>query len=325
MKFKLDIEKKKSTDVGQAEGHNSRLHGTQSQLPEPAWLDKNGHYAIVESDYSKLQFAKSLAKRKDAVLAVQLVFQVGAQEDWRDLPTPEYPYGKPKKGMRSKINAIAKGAQEAAEKEFGKENVVSIDLHLDESSPHVHVIVIPVFEGKLQAKHWLNGVEACAALRRRVHETLLKHIECTYTPGNSNRDPHDPSKGAGGINGPQPVLSWSQKAAAAVSVPKIISELKKKCEGYEKQIKALFLKVKRLQLLLSKEIKAHTKEKLNAVAVSLAKDKETALKLEELKRSNSFQISKLQRENAGLTSDNNELAEQNNELKSAARKQELRR
>ncbi|WP_223954405.1 plasmid recombination protein, partial [Aeromonas caviae] len=32
-----------------------------------------------------------------------------------------------------------------------------IDLHTDESSPHFHVVVTPIKDGKLQAKAWLDG------------------------------------------------------------------------------------------------------------------------------------------------------------------------
>jgi hypothetical protein len=83
--------------------------------------------------------------------------------------------------------------------EFGEENVVGVDLHTDESSPHVHVVVTPVHDGKLQAKNWLDGAARCAKLRKRAHQEVLKYIECEYVPGQAGGAPHDPEQAAGKI------------------------------------------------------------------------------------------------------------------------------
>ncbi|MGN5281844.1 plasmid recombination protein, partial [Aeromonas dhakensis] len=98
----------------------------------------------VEWDQGKLDAASALAKRKDAVVAIEFIIQVGNQTDWREDPTPECPEGPP----------IDKAW---ADQEFGPENVVSIQLHMDESTPHFHVIATPSKDGKLQAKAWLDG------------------------------------------------------------------------------------------------------------------------------------------------------------------------
>ena len=77
--------------------------------------------------------------------------------------------------------------------------MVGVDLHTDESSPHVHVVVTPVHDGKLQAKNWLDGAARCAKLRKRAHQEVLKYIECEYTPGQAGGAPHDPEQAAGKI------------------------------------------------------------------------------------------------------------------------------
>lgn len=40
---------------------------------------------------------------------------------------------------------------------FGKENVVSAVLHMDETTPHIHAIVIPMVHDKLNASKYLDG------------------------------------------------------------------------------------------------------------------------------------------------------------------------
>ncbi|EBB6716934.1 hypothetical protein CPF03_23945 [Salmonella enterica] len=204
MKFSLAIDKMKAADVGRAAGHNCRLHPTASQLPQGSWFTDKGRHEIVAWRPDVIAKAKSLSKRKDAVVAISIVLQVGNQSDWREKETTDCPEGRPKGGKNNKdaitmIGHLAKAARDWANKEFGEENVVGVDLHTDESSPHVHVVVTPVHDGKLQAKAWLDGAARCAKLRKRAHQEVLKYIECEYVPGQAGGAPHDPEQAAGKI------------------------------------------------------------------------------------------------------------------------------
>lgn len=204
MKFSLAIDKMKSADVGRAEGHNCRLHATSSQLPQGSWFTTKGRHEIVAWRSDVIDKARGLSKRKDAVVAISIVLQVGNQLDWREKETPDCPEGRPKGGKNNKdaitmMGNLAKAARDWAIKEFGEDNVVGVDLHTDESSPHVHVVVTPVCDGKLQAKAWLDGAARCAKLRKRAHQEVLKYIECEYVPGQAGGAPHDPEQAAGKI------------------------------------------------------------------------------------------------------------------------------
>ncbi|WP_431614769.1 plasmid recombination protein, partial [Enterobacter asburiae] len=204
MKFSLAIDKMKATDVGRAAGHNCRLHPTASQLPQGSWFTDKGRHEVVAWRPDVIAKAKGLSKRKDAVVAISIVLQVGNQLDWREKETTDCPEGKPKGGQNNKQNFkvmahLAKAARDWAAQEFGEENVVGVDLHTDESSPHVHVVVTPVHDGKLQAKAWLDGAARCAKLRKRAHQEVLKYIECEYVPGQAGGAPHDPEQAAGKI------------------------------------------------------------------------------------------------------------------------------
>ena len=204
MKFSLGIDKMKAADVGRAAGHNCRLHPTASQLPCGSWFTDKGRHEVVAWRPDVLTKAKGLSKRKDAVVAISIVLQVGNQSDWREKETTDCPEGRPKGGKNNKdaitmMGHLAKAARDWANKEFGEENVVGVDLHTDESSPHVHVVVTPVCDGKLQAKAWLDGAARCAKLRKRAHQEVLKYIECEYVPGQAGGAPHDPEQAAGRI------------------------------------------------------------------------------------------------------------------------------
>ena len=196
-KFAMSIKKHDRVSVGRCNGHNARLNEPESQLPKEAWLTDAGCHEVVKWDGEVLARAKGLAKRKDAVVAIELVIQVGNQTEWRHQPTEAHPAGKTIAGRWNDMKKLARAAQAAAEAEFGKENIVGIHLHTDESSPHVHVLVTPVVNGKLQAKNWLDGARSVAAIRKRIHAIVAKALPCEYTPGGIGGAPHDPSKGAG--------------------------------------------------------------------------------------------------------------------------------
>lgn len=199
MKFVFNVEKLKSHQIHHVKGHNLREgHNCDSQLEnKAAWLTEQGRHTITPWNAERLADARKLSKRKDAVEAISIVIQVGNQTDWREAASNDCPEGKPKGKRPADLNALAKASKEWAEKEFGKENVVSIEAHTDESTPHFHVIVTPIKDGKLQAKHWLNGHAAVAALRSRAHSAISLVVPCEYEKGREGGAPHDPSKAAG--------------------------------------------------------------------------------------------------------------------------------
>jgi Plasmid recombination enzyme len=201
LSFSLAIDKMQAQAIGRAEGHNLRLHKTESQLRPEAWFTQEGRHQVEPWRPDVLAKAKGLAKRKDAVQAIQFVIQLGNQTDWRGEPEPDFPEGRPI-DITDPINLAGKGIRAWVEKEFGDENCVGIDLHTDESSPHFHVVVTPIKDGKLQAKAWLDGASKVAALRKRAWQSVNAYIACEYKPGAAGGAPHDPRKAAGQVPAP---------------------------------------------------------------------------------------------------------------------------
>ncbi|MCR3931355.1 MULTISPECIES: plasmid recombination protein [Aeromonas] len=201
LSFSLAIDKMQASSIGRAEGHNLRLHATESQLRKEAWFTPQGRHQVKPWRPDQLTKAKGLAKRKDAVQAIQFVIQLGNQTDWREDPEPDFPEGRPL-DIAGPINLATKGVREWAAKEFGKDNIVGIDLHTDESSPHFHIVVTPIKDGKLQAKAWLDGASKVAALRKRAWQAVNAYIACEYKPGAAGGAPHDPRKAAGQVPAP---------------------------------------------------------------------------------------------------------------------------
>ena len=246
MKFTMAIEKKNKVSIGRSEGHNTRLHNTTSQLPQSAWLTPKGCHSVADWRAEQIEVAKGLAKRKDAVVAIELVVQVGDQTDWREMPTPEHPYGRPRPGMKKMMGQLGEAAMEAAKREFGAENIVGVTLHTDESSPHVHIVVTPIKDGKLQAKAWLDGPQKCAALRERIWEVVSHQIDCDYERGAPGGAPHDPGKAAGGAKARQP-----QGVIAAVKdlvkQSAVVTALRDEVKALKQQLQMQFSRTKKLE------------------------------------------------------------------------------
>ena len=54
----------------------------------------------------------------------------------------------------------------------GTDNLAEVVLHLDEKSPHIHAVVIPMADGKLNCKHYINGPASCRALQDSYYEAV---------------------------------------------------------------------------------------------------------------------------------------------------------
>ena len=243
MKFTMAPMKHNRSTVGRIEGHNTRLHTTASQLPKVAWFTGKGRHKIIAWDGAVLTRAKSLAKRKDAVLAIELILQVGKQSDWREIPTAEHPHGKPKPGCVEPLKKFAAAAVKAGKAIFGADNIISLELHTDESSPHLHLVVAPIHEGRLQAKHWLDGPKMVAQLREKLHAIINETVPCTYEKGGTGGLPHDPGKAAGAL--PVPSAGLFKKLKGAVSNVIELEEAKKRIKELDDRNAELFSELKR--------------------------------------------------------------------------------
>lgn len=93
--------------------------------------------------------------RKNAVLAVDHMLTASPEwfVDW-DKEGKQLDRGKLKKWAAANVAWL--------QKNYGN-NVVSATLHLDEQTPHIHAIVIPEVEGKLNARALYGGREKMSA------------------------------------------------------------------------------------------------------------------------------------------------------------------
>ena len=119
--------------------HNSRADekGTEhATSPNPRYTGKV-HLIAGEKD-AVAAWRKKLAERgidpkqlrKDSVKAIEMTLH--ASGDWFDNATE-----------KERIEWVKRG-KAFAEKKFGKENILSASLHDDETTPHIHVLAVPL-------------------------------------------------------------------------------------------------------------------------------------------------------------------------------------
>ena len=129
------------------------------------YFDKNQNTFSECTDLSQIETAlndrlKEVKKplRKDAVIVRPLILQLDP-EYYRDYEDED----------SESIDTMV----EWACKTFGKENIIGGSLHLDEASPHLHLLFTPVTDdGRLSQKDWFTSPKSLADM----HNSLREHM-----------------------------------------------------------------------------------------------------------------------------------------------------
>lgn len=197
MKYSCDVQKLKIDDLKGIDGYLERKDKKEHHIKnEKEWFDKVNHVTFYKNE-EVLETAKNLAKRKDATLGFKHTFQVGNQFDWREEPSEDFPSGKPKPIDREQFKAMGGAILDVAVKIYGKENIARLELHLDESSPHFHLVGTCVKDGKLNQKEFLKTPLDLTRMRKQFYTEISKIMKCEYEEGNTKETnlevgkPHD--------------------------------------------------------------------------------------------------------------------------------------
>lgn len=172
----LRIEKFKDFGkLGAAGGHLDRsrttLNADPSRLVDNRWLKGSPDLVnLVKERIAQRVIGKNGKQRKvadNAILALDVVMSA----------SPEYfrpgRAGEPGIYDTKRVNDFEKACLKWLQKEFGIDNVVSVITHLDEITPHIHAVIVPLTpKGNLKAQHWIQGGKKLSALQTRFAENL---------------------------------------------------------------------------------------------------------------------------------------------------------
>ena len=117
-------------------------------------------------DRKIVDYLTKMEKDTKTNIGVEILFQIGDKEDWKDKTLEE-------KQKRTDIFKIA-----VLELEKRNIKVVNASLHLDETSPHLHVIAVPIIEG--QKRGLEKQVSQNKVITREVIRELREVIEKNF-------------------------------------------------------------------------------------------------------------------------------------------------
>ena len=169
----MRIEKRKLGAVGRICRHNERLKTEYKSNPDIDQERTKNNYHIIGPcrNYRKAVLEKIEAAgarmRKDSVV-LQDCF-IGA--------TPEWIRSKPPEEQREYFEHAVR----FFENHFGKENIISAVVHMDEATPHMHLCFVPLTrDGRLSSKELIGGPKGLTKLQDQFYVYMQnKYLDIT--------------------------------------------------------------------------------------------------------------------------------------------------
>lgn len=152
-----------SEEIGHALGHNKRLRNVKNADKDREHLNTSVTY--VDNVQKHIKSLDKLHKkttgkkaRKDAVRVIE-VLMTSDREFFKRVNDTEY----------------FEACREWLADTFGEENILSMDIHRDEHTPHAHFLVTPIRENQYACKKIINGRNAVRGLQNSFYDAV-KHF-----------------------------------------------------------------------------------------------------------------------------------------------------
>ena len=162
----MRIEKRKLPSVGRINKHHERQKEEYKSNPDIDRERTGMNYHIIQppGPYRDAVLARieqaGARRRKDSVV-LQDCF-VGGTPDWL------------KAKSREEQREYFSHAYQFFEDNFGKENIISAVVHMDETTPHMHLCFVPITKaGKLSAKTMLGNQKSLSEWQTAYHAHML--------------------------------------------------------------------------------------------------------------------------------------------------------
>ena len=146
-------EKYHKTDIAPVENENERDETYQASNPQIDFTRTRNNYNIIKRQRSYTQFINDKIEaldlptkvRKDAVLMCSFV--VGSDREFFGRLSP------------SEQQQFFVDCTRFFAERYGEDNIISAVVHMDETTPHLHLNLIPIADGKLCAKQLFDRKE----------------------------------------------------------------------------------------------------------------------------------------------------------------------
>jgi hypothetical protein len=209
----------KNTTRGVANSHNHRI-GDDPQDGKKINIDKTKSHLNIYHDgdgaLDRLKEKLPANYRKDAVVAIEILLTSGP-EFFDEIETDREKLAENPKFLKWVDKSIS-----WAKKEFGA-NVVDCVLHMDESSPHIHILTVPLTkDGRLCAKE----MTAKREMQRRQSSYAVAMAEFGLergVPAEETKREHIPLKGKPGSGGKAAAQAKEQAALLAQTQAELVT------------------------------------------------------------------------------------------------------
>ncbi|GFO73446.1 hypothetical protein BJAS_P4258 [Bathymodiolus japonicus methanotrophic gill symbiont] len=175
-------------NIGGVGSHHFRTRETKNadseKTPDNIRLIECKNDDLVEAVKNRIGDIKI---RKNGVLAVE-VLMTASPDFFRGDVSSHGEYNK------QKVDDFNRRGIDYLKAEYGADNVVSAICHLDEATPHIQAVIVPIDyeknkKGKLNAAKWLDGRKLLSEMQDRYFETMkslglergIKGSESTHT------------------------------------------------------------------------------------------------------------------------------------------------
>lgn len=161
----MRIAKRKISSVGRMNKHHERLKAEYKSNPDidPARSHLNYHLIKPTGRYREMILEKietAGAKRRRDSVVMQDCF-VGATPDWIKAKSP------------AEQEEYFRWALDFFEKNFGKQNILSAVVHMDEATPHMHLCFVPLTQkGRLSSKDIIGGPKGLEKWQDKFYEHM---------------------------------------------------------------------------------------------------------------------------------------------------------
>lgn len=144
-------------------GADSHINPSKSHLNETL-CGASGPEGVAQHAKEAMQAAGVGKLRKDAVVAVEAVFSI--------------PTGHPIDQRQYFVQCLA-----WAEAQFGgASNILSADIHHDEAQPHLHVLVLPLVNGRMVGSGMVGNRQALQAMQAQFFKDVAQMHGLTQPP-----------------------------------------------------------------------------------------------------------------------------------------------
>lgn len=147
-------------EIGGSLSHNYRDRPTPNANPRQT---PNNEHSLPNAELVMTAIKDKIPekRRKDAVLCVE--YLITASPDWVGW-------------NRLEEKKYFDDAKKWLEDKHGKDNVIATTIHRDESTPHMVAYVVPLVDGKLNAKKFLGGREKLSKMQTDFADNVGKSV-----------------------------------------------------------------------------------------------------------------------------------------------------